>query len=86
MATLQTTSLTRYELTDEEAISGHILTTYNKYAIQNCIADLSEEKLALKFDVNNQLEFIQREAHLAGKIEVLKALLDISDSVSNRQI
>jgi hypothetical protein len=42
------------------------------------IADIAEEKLALKFTPNDVLTFTQQEAELAGQIGILKHLLDLS--------
>lgn len=78
MAQIKTTSLTRWDLTEQEIINGTILSQEHKYVIQNLIADATEEKLNLTFDPANPMNFMQREAELTGQIGILKVLLDSS--------
>jgi hypothetical protein len=72
------TSFTKTELTVEEQKAGSILSSLHHAVIQNMIADIAEEKLALKFTPNDVLTFTQQEAELAGQIGILKHLLDLS--------
>lgn len=78
MAQIKTTSLTRWDLTEQEITNGTILSQEHKYVIQNLIADATEEKLNLTFDPTNPMNFMQREAELTGQIGILKVLLDSS--------
>lgn len=80
MATLAINSFTSYNLTEEENSMGSLLTITQKQVIHNHIAGLAEEKLALTFDVNNQLQFVQRQAELEGQISSLRWLLDVSEA------
>jgi hypothetical protein len=73
-------SFTRYSLTSEELQRGQILTPENSYVIQNLISDIAEEKLSLKYDPQNPIDFAQREAELQGQLGILKMLLELSYS------
>lgn len=79
MATVITTSLTRFQLTDAEQTLGCILTTNQKYVLHNMLADAAEEKVALKFDPLNPVSFAQQEAELQGKIGIIKYILECSN-------
>ena len=79
MASIIPTSLTRYELTSEELISGQALTHLNKCVLQNLVADYSELQLALNFNPDSPNEFIQTQAKYQGIIEILRSLIDTSD-------
>lgn len=76
MAHLIPTTFTKYHLTQEEQTNGQTLTTNNVYVIQNLICAAAEERLGLKFDPSNPLEFAQREAELQGQIGILRMLLE----------
>lgn len=80
MATQIPSTFTRYQLTPEEIQNGQALTTNNLYLIQNLICDAAEEKLALKFDPLNPMQFAQREAELQGQIGILKLLVELATS------
>lgn len=67
-----------YELTDEEAIQGAIFTITQKQVLQNQLAMLAGEKLALEFDVNKPNKFIQDDSFKKGQIDLIKYLLDCS--------
>ena len=69
-----------YILTDEEQLEGQKLTITQTQVIQNLMSSYAEEKLHLTVDPNNTIVFIQQEADLKGKIEVLNYLLDLSDA------
>lgn len=79
MATIDLTTLTRFNLTEEERISGSILTIQQQQVIQNQIAQVAEERLALSFDPLNPVKFAQQDAELKGQIGALKYLLAVSD-------
>lgn len=78
MARALPNSFTKYQLTEEEQLSGQVLTTSNYHVVQNLIADAAESRLALTYDPSNPLTFVQREAELQGQIGVLKLLLELS--------
>lgn len=78
MAYITPSTFTRYNLTPEELQNGQQLTSNNLYAIQNLICDIAEEKLTLRFDPANQLQFAQREAEMQGQIGILKMLVELA--------
>lgn len=82
MSYILPSSFTRYHLTQEETLAGQILTAQNIQYIQNLICDAAEEKLGLKFDPLNPMEFAQREAELMGQIGILKMLIELASSPS----
>ena len=75
MATLAQSSFTRYTLGKGEQIAGESLTPETAYVLQNLICDAAEEKLNLKLDPTNPMQFAQREAELQGQIGILKYIL-----------
>lgn len=77
-------SFTRYRLSSEEQRSGESLTPDNLCVIQNLICDAAEEKLNLKYDPTNPMQFAQREAELQGQIGVLKLLAAVAESHFNQ--
>ncbi len=74
------TSFTKIELNSTEYKAGCSLTHLNIAVIQNLIADIAEEKLALKFTPNDVLTFTQQEAELSGQIGILKHLVDLHET------
>jgi hypothetical protein len=78
MATLIPNDYSKYELSDEEAVYGAVLTETQAQVIQNEIALIAEEILALEYDVNNPTDFIQRESFKKGQLQILKYRLDCS--------
>ena len=80
MAHLIDNDFSSYELNEEEALQGSILTITQKQVIQNDIAVYAEEKLNLEFDTNNQMLFIQQESKLAGQIQALRYRLQSSEA------
>ena len=75
---LLSTTLSMYGLTDEEALQGAILTLVQGAVIQNEIAQVAEEKLALRFDPEHPSLFMQEEAYKSGQIAALKYRLECS--------
>jgi hypothetical protein len=74
------TSFTKHELSEGEYNSSVILSAMQKIGIQNLIADTAEEKINLAFDPNNPTNFAQQEADLAGKLTILRYILDLSEA------
>jgi hypothetical protein len=79
MAHLIPTAFSKWELTDEEAKQGSILSIAQTQVIQNNLAMAAEEKLMLEIIPDNVSLYLQREAGLAGQIAALQFLLDQSD-------
>ena len=82
MATLLSSTFTRYELSEDELKSGMTLTTENRQVLQNMLADSAELKINLVFNPESPGNFIQDEANLAGQIRILRFILDSAESVS----
>lgn len=78
MAKLIPNSFAAYELTDEEVLQGSIFTTLQSQVLQNHLASYAEEKITLDYDPKNPEEFIQNEASLKAKIELLQYLKEAS--------
>lgn len=75
MATIQPTSLTRWELTPQEFRSGVSLSLSQKQVIQNDVADISEQLLSLSFNPSNPQQFLQDDSFLKGQLAFAKLLL-----------
>ena len=75
-----TNSFTTFELSEADALCGSIFTAMQKRVLHNLLATYAEEKLVLAFDVNNPNVFIQEEACVRGKIELLQYILANSDA------
>ena len=81
MATISTdSSFITYNLTEDEALIGAVLTGLQRQVIQNRISAYAEEKLNLNYTPNDHQTFLQKEAELQGKLSVLRDLLDQSNS------
>lgn len=79
MAQLGKNPFASYELTEQEQLTGTILTQEQTYVIQNMLAEAAIEKLNLTFDDSNVALFRQREAELHGKITTLQTILENSE-------
>jgi len=75
---LEPNIFTSYELTEQEIVSGSILTELQTAVIQNRLATIVKAKLELKLDCNNINLFVQQEADLAGRMVELQSILDAS--------
>ena len=78
MSHLVANAFSSYELTDEEALQGAILTITQKQVIQNQLAALAEEKIHLEPDPANMMLYVGEEAYLRGQIVNLQYLLQLS--------
>lgn len=78
MSTLIPNDFSTYDLSDEEALQGALLSPTQVEVIQNDIAIYNMEKVNIEFDVNNPARFAQDEAHVRGKVEALRYRLDCS--------
>lgn len=82
MATILPGRFTRYDLAQTEFELGAQLSPLQKMVINNHIADLVDQRLNLHFDGEKPFEFAAQEAEIAGKIDSLQWLLDLSESVT----
>lgn len=85
MAILIPNSFSSYQLTDEEQTIGSMLTVTQKQVIQNHIASIAEEKLAIPFDASKPVEYAQRQAELTGQMGALNWLLDVAEAAEAAQ-
>lgn len=80
MATLQPNEFSSYILTRDEYSSGMILNQLQKQSIQNEIAQIAQVILNTQFDPNNAIAYGLEKAYNQGKLDVLKYLIDCSES------
>lgn len=71
-------------LSPQEQDQGSVFSNLQRQVIQNHIAQYAHERTLLKYDPNNPLVFMQRDAELQGTIVTLQYLLTLSDEVSTR--
>lgn len=81
MALLIPNAFSTYELSEEEEIQGCIFTIAQTQVLQNKLAEIAQEKLALEFDTGSPQEFIQQEAYKKGQLDLIQYLLDNSEAV-----
>ena len=75
MATQKPNTFTSFEFTDRELLSGSVLSGEQKNVIQNELAQIAEQRLAIDYDPAKPLEFVQQEAFLKGQISILRVML-----------
>ncbi len=83
MAQIRSNIFTSYDLTDEEQLSGTVLTVSQKQVLQNMLSDVAEAQLYLEIDVAKPHEYIQQNAYKQGQIELLSYLLEASNSAAD---
>lgn len=66
---------TTYEFTDQELVEAAKLTIPQRAYIQHQIGVLCGEKVNMKFDPLNSVDFMQNEAHISGQIDAYRFLL-----------
>ena len=81
MAYLIPNSTSSWELSDEEVMQGSMFTETQMHVLQNHLASLVEEKLALEVDPNNYAAYLQQEAYKRGQIETMQYLMSNSDAI-----
>ena len=77
MATIIPHSFNRYQLTEQEELTGFILNQNNLVAFQNKLADICDNILNLEYDPNNPIKFAQDDAFLKGQKQLIEYLLDM---------
>lgn len=82
MAIQISSTFSRYDLTEDEKVTGAQLTLNQQYIIQNALADIADQILNLSLDPLNPIEFTQQESYLKGQLAVYRYLLDASKAVS----
>lgn len=76
MSQLTINTFSKFDQTEQEQLAGTHYTTEQLQFIQNQIASLAEQRLALTPDPERYNVFIQDEAHLKGQISAYMYLLD----------
>jgi len=71
MANIKPNTFTTYELTPEEDITGSILSELQQYKLQNERAAVADSLVRLTFDPSNVSKYLQEEAELQGKLNML---------------
>jgi hypothetical protein len=71
-------TFTRYELTDLETLNGSILNEMQLQRLQNHLADVADQILALEFDPENPKKFLQDDSFLKGQMSFIRFLVDSS--------
>jgi len=72
---------TRYDLSLDEIQKASVLSEETRAVMQNLLSESATQKLDLVFDPNNPMVFTQEEAYIKGKIDILRYLLSLADSV-----
>lgn len=83
MARLTDNEFSSYALDDEEQLQGSLLTITQKQVIQNQLAAVASEKLALEFNTDNPDSFTQQEAYKRGQLDTLNYILVASDAAED---
>lgn len=78
MSNIAINTFTQFNLTEHEQLSGTLMSNEQKMFVQNQLAVIAEQRLALVPDPLNYAVFIQTEAHLKGQMDAYKYLLDCS--------
>lgn len=78
MANITTGTFTHFNLSQEEILSGSILTLTQSQLLQTELAQIAELRLEVVFDPANPLKFAQEEAFLKGQMSVIRNLIDRS--------
>lgn len=63
---------------DAELTQAQSFTLLNEMFIQSEIASLAERRIAMLYDPENPMGFIQQDAEIKGQIGILEYLLDLS--------
>ncbi len=83
MATLITNTFSAYHLTEQEALQGSIFTVTQLQVLQNQLAQVAEEKLALDFDTSDPASYAQQEAYMKGQMDLLLYIIDSSQAAAD---
>jgi len=74
-------SFTSYVMSDQDVIEGSIFTVLQTQVLHNLRSTYAESKIALDYDPEHKEKFLQDEASLKAKIDLLTYLLDNSEAV-----
>lgn len=76
---------TEFDLSDDEIISGSILSTEQKALLQNDLADLAMRRANIKYDIANPGPSLLEDAALVGQINFIQYLFARNDSAFESQ-
>lgn len=83
MSTLNTSSsFISYNLTSQELLEGYNLNISNQQVIQNDMAQIAEQLIALDFDPTEPQKFVQNNAFLRGQLSAFQTILERSNMAS----
>jgi len=73
-----------YELTPEEIVTATNFTVLQKAYIQNLLSEAAHGRLNLTYDHEHPEKFLQAEAEKQGEIGVLRFLLTINETLTQK--
>lgn len=76
MATVRINYFTAYDLTPEELTAGQSYSTVQLQVLQNLLSMAAHQRINLKYDPLNPLNFVQLDAELKGQISILSGLIE----------
>jgi hypothetical protein len=82
MSIIKVNVFSEFELTEAETLAGQHFTITQVQVIQNLRAKIAAEKLALKLDATNIVDFAQKEASLSGQLDILGYILDCHNTAT----
>lgn len=65
----------KFQLTPEEETAAKVFAPLNLMWLQNLRSEWAEKKLNVKVDPEDIKDFVQQEAYIQGKLELLNELL-----------
>ena len=77
---------TEFALSDDEIISGSLLSSEQKALLQNDLADLAMRRANIKHDLNNPGPSLLEDAALVGQINFIQYLFTRNDSAFESQL
>lgn len=78
MSTILPNEFTSYQLNEQEALEGAILTETQRQVIQNELSFVAANILALEFTPEEPMKFAQQEAELRGQLGIYRYILEKS--------
>lgn len=76
-------TFTYWKLTNQEILQGSVLNFSQKQLLQNDLAQVADQILALDFNPQNPTKFAQDDAHLKGQMAAIRYMLIRSDESEN---
>ena len=79
MGQLTENAYSTYELTEDDALQGAVLSTLQRQVVQNELSLCAHEVLNMKYDTEKPGEFYEQLAFMKGQLCALTFRLDASD-------